>query len=260
MASIKRSVLSDQVKDVLLKAILTGHYPPGSRIVETRVARDLGVSQAPVREALRDLEALGVVEATAFKGSRVRRPDRAELAEAYGIRAELESLAARLALPHLGDTDVADLQTLLDEAMAAATAGDRQAQVRLDTSFHGRIVDASANATLRRVWRFLEPVSRTWITLVAHAMDADELANLHQPIIDGLARHDTDAATAAIRRHFQLAAEMFAALPDDDVLARSEEGGPALPVLASLPNRLGVLRRSIVAPVATRRHPSREHG
>ena len=61
-ASISRSVLSDQIRDRLLEAILDGSYQPGSRIVETRVARECGTSQAPVREALRDLEALGVVE------------------------------------------------------------------------------------------------------------------------------------------------------------------------------------------------------
>ncbi len=66
--AISRSVLSDAVKDRLLEAILYGRYPPGSRIVETRVARELGTSQAPVREALRDLEALGVVEIAAFRG------------------------------------------------------------------------------------------------------------------------------------------------------------------------------------------------
>ena len=71
--AISRSVLSDAVKDRLLEAILDGRYPPGSRIVETRVARELGTSQAPVREALRDLEALGVVEIAAFRGARVRR-------------------------------------------------------------------------------------------------------------------------------------------------------------------------------------------
>ena len=58
--SISRSVLAEQVKDHLLQAILAGRYPPDSRIVETRVARELGTSQAPVREALRGLEALGV--------------------------------------------------------------------------------------------------------------------------------------------------------------------------------------------------------
>jgi DNA-binding GntR family transcriptional regulator len=60
--TIARSVLADQVKDRLLQDILTGRYPPDSRIIETRVARELGVSQAPVREALRGLEATGVVE------------------------------------------------------------------------------------------------------------------------------------------------------------------------------------------------------
>ncbi len=104
--TISRSVLSDAVKDRLLEAILDGRYPPGSRIVETRVARELGTSQAPVREALRDLEALGVVEIAAFRGARVRRPSRDELLEAYVVRAELEAMAARLALPSFTAEDL----------------------------------------------------------------------------------------------------------------------------------------------------------
>ena len=99
--AIVRGVLSDAVKERLLEGILDGTYPPGSRIVETRVARELGTSQAPVREALRDLEALGVVEISPFRGARVRRPSLDELLEAYVIRAELEALAARLAVPGL---------------------------------------------------------------------------------------------------------------------------------------------------------------
>ena len=85
---VPRSVLADQVKDRLLEGILSGAYPPDSRIVETQVARELGTSQAPVREALRALEALGVVEITPFRGARVRRPSRRELLEAYGVRAD----------------------------------------------------------------------------------------------------------------------------------------------------------------------------
>ena len=71
---LPRSVLADQVKERLLDGILTGRYAPDSRIVETQLARELGTSQAPVREALRGLEALGVVEITPFRGARVRRP------------------------------------------------------------------------------------------------------------------------------------------------------------------------------------------
>ena len=87
---IIRNVLSDQVKDYLLTAILAGEFPPGSRIVETRVARHLGVSQGPVREALRDLEALGLIDSTPYQGARVRQPQKAELLEAYDVRAVLE--------------------------------------------------------------------------------------------------------------------------------------------------------------------------
>jgi DNA-binding GntR family transcriptional regulator len=209
MASITRSVLSDQVKEHLLQAVLSGHYPPDSRIVETRVARELGISQGPVREALRDLEVLGIVETTAFHGARVRRPDKGELAEAYGIRAELESLGARLAVPRLVEADIAELQSYIDEMQRAASAGDVLAEAHVDTAFHGRIVEIAANVTLRRVWRFLEPTSRTYITFIAHAIDPHEMANLHQPIIDALQARDADAATEAVRRHFRIAAEMF---------------------------------------------------
>ena len=90
--SISRSVLADQVKDRILEDILNGHHPPDSRIIETQVARELGTSQAPVREALRGLEALGVVEITPFRGARVRRPSRREILEAYAVRSTLESL------------------------------------------------------------------------------------------------------------------------------------------------------------------------
>ena len=91
-SAIARSVLAEQVKDRLLQDILAGRYPANTRIVETRVARQLGTSQAPVREALRGLEALGVIEILPFRGARVRHPSRDELLEAYAVRVELEAL------------------------------------------------------------------------------------------------------------------------------------------------------------------------
>ena len=76
---VTRRVLADQVKDRLLEGIFDGTYPPESRIVETSVARALGTSQAPVREALRALEAIGLVEILPFRGAHVRRLDLPEL-------------------------------------------------------------------------------------------------------------------------------------------------------------------------------------
>ena len=86
---LEREILSERVKDRILTWILTGELAPGSRIVETRVARQLGMSQAPVREALRDLATLGFVEVRPYRGARVRRPTKHEMTEAIEVRAEL---------------------------------------------------------------------------------------------------------------------------------------------------------------------------
>jgi DNA-binding GntR family transcriptional regulator len=211
-ATISRSVLSDQVKDRLLQAILDGRYPPGSRIVETRVARELGTSQAPVREALRDLEGLGVVETAAFRGARVRRPSADELLEAFVIRAELESLGARLAIPRLTDEDLEALAGFVDEMRRSAEDGDYYAEATADAAFHGRIVELAGNATLERVWRTLEPFSRTYITMVVPGVDRRRIADLHAQILAALRLRDPDVVTSVLHDHFRDTAAMLASL------------------------------------------------
>lgn len=200
--SISRSVLADQVRDRLLADILSGRYPPDSRIVETRVARELGTSQAPVREALRSLEALGVVETTPFRGARVRRPSASELLGAYDVRSELEAYGARLAVPRLTDADLAELVALGEEMQQAARRGDPHEVATVDASFHARLIELSGNETLVRVWRSLEPFSRTYITLVAPGADTQWTADLHLPIIVALRSRDPERVVGALRRHF----------------------------------------------------------
>ncbi len=211
-SAISRSVLSAQVKERLLEAILDGRYPPGARIVETRVARELGTSQAPVREALRDLEALGVVETTAFRGARVRRPSAAELLEAFAIRAELESLGARLAITRLTDEDLSELAGYVEEMQRAAAADDTRAEATADASFHGRVIELAGNATLERVWRTLEPFSRTYITIVAPGADRRRIADEHMPVLDALRQRDPELVVEVLHRHFANAASMLGSL------------------------------------------------
>ena len=218
--AIARGVLSDAVKERLLAGILDGRYPPGSRIVETQVARQLGTSQAPVREALRDLEALGLVEISPFRGARVRRPSRTELLEAYAVRAELEALAVRLALPTLTAGDHATLAAHLAAMVGAAEAGDAVAEAAADAAFHGHLVARCGNATLARLWGQLEPYSRTYITIAVPGGDRREMAALHGPVLDALRSGDPARADAAIRDHFARARDSLAARwPDDDTEA-----------------------------------------
>ena len=144
-SAISRSVLAEQVKDRLLQDILSGRYPPHSRIVETRVAREVGTSQAPVREALRGLEALGVVEILPFRGARVRRPGIQELLEAYAVRSELESLGARLGIPRMTDEDLAEIEALHETMQLAAETGDRHEVAVRDAAFHARLLALAGN-------------------------------------------------------------------------------------------------------------------
>jgi DNA-binding GntR family transcriptional regulator len=207
--ALSRMILSDQVKDHLLQAILDGRYPPGGRIVETRVARELGTSQAPVREALRDLEALGLVETAPFRGARVRHPTADELREAFVVRSQLESMAVRLAVPLLTDAEAEQLAGYLGEMRRAARADDAHAEAVADALFHGTIVHVSGNATLQRVWRMLEPFSRTYITLVAPRADRYRIADFHQPVLDAFRSRDAAAAVAALERHYTIAGAML---------------------------------------------------
>ena len=214
---LPRSVLADQVRDRLLEAILSGDYAPDSRIVETQVARELGTSQAPVREALRGLEALGVVEITPFRGARVRRPTRRELLEAYAVRSALETLAARLAVPRLTVADLVVLGAACEAMQAAARDGDGHRVAEGDARFHGRILDIAGNATLTKLWRSLEPFSRTYITLVVPGADPHWSADLHVPILAALQRRDAEAVVTALERHFdEVSANMARRLPEDE--------------------------------------------
>ncbi len=244
-ASISRSVLSDQVKDRLLRAILDGRYPPGARIVETRVARELGTSQAPVREALRDLEALGVVETTAFRGARVRRLSADELLEAFVVRAQLESLAARLAIPRLAEADLDELDGLIREMREAADTGDYHAEAVADAAFHGRLVELSGNTTLERVWRTLEPYSRTYITIIAPGADRRAIADHHAPILEALRRRDPDLVADVLHGHFDDAAAVIARSAEEPAVAIDGEAPPPAP---AAPTTMARPRRTAPAP------------
>lgn len=229
---VARSVLADQVKERLLERILDGQYPPDSRIVETQVARELGTSQAPVREALRGLEALGVVEITPFRGARVRRPSRREIVEAYAVRSALETLAARLAVARLAAADVADLTADFAAMRKAASRDDGIGVAEADARFHGRIVELAGNSTLLKLWRSLEPFSRTYLTLALPGADPAWSADLHAPILEAIERREGDALAAALERHF------------DDVRDNMSRRWPEDEAAAPAPVDLSTTRRS----------------
>ena len=211
-----RSSLRERIKDVMLQRILEGVYPPGSRLVETRIAQELGVSQASIREALRDLEHIGCVVYEPYRGCSVRSISMAELLEAFPVRAALETLAARLAAVRMGDDALGELRALLGAMQVAAAAGDTHEQSQADAAFHAAIVRGAGNATLERQWSFLEPYLRTYVTVSRAGTDLAHLADSHRPVLEALAARDPEAAAAALHAHLMDAASVLEAHAGDD--------------------------------------------
>jgi DNA-binding GntR family transcriptional regulator len=198
---LARSVLSAQVKDRLLQWILEGELAPGSRIIETRVARQLGTSQAPVREALRDLATLGLIDMHPYRGARVRQPAADELVEAMELRGELEAIAARQAARVIDEAALARMRRLLEEMRASAAAGDAHAQALKNSEFHDCVINASGNRTVARLWAMLEPFARTYLTATVPGADLAWLAERHVAILDALESRDPEGAAEAMRVH-----------------------------------------------------------
>ena len=206
--ALKRLSLREQVRDALLRDILRGVYAPGDRLVEMKIARDLGTSQAPVREALRELEAVGFITSQPHRGAVVGDIWKRGLHEIYAVRGGLEELATRLATPRLRE-DVSTLQAEVDAMQDAALAGDIDGLIAHSYEFHRAIIEASDNLLLLSVWQGLHIETRTTITMMAPGIDLLAVAVSHQPIVDAIASGDVELACRIAREH----QEYFARLP-----------------------------------------------
>jgi DNA-binding GntR family transcriptional regulator len=201
--ALPRVVLGDQVKEFVIEAIMSGEFKPGDRVVASSLARRLGVSQAPVREAIRDLVLLGFLENQPFKGTSVRSFSPKELYEVYTVRAALESLAARLAVARLSEEDIQDLRETLDEMIHAAQEQDEAGMTRLDNEFHETILQISDNKLLYHLWQTLQFGYWTIVTTRMSSYDLEELARRHETLLEALRTRDPQKAMTAMQRHIE---------------------------------------------------------
>ena len=201
---IQRVILSEQVKEELLDDIMAGRYKPGDRLVESQIAKRMGISQSPVREALRDMVAMRFVEVEPHKGARVRRIDQREVLEIYPVRACLEELAGQLAVARAADY-LDDLERAIDRKTKAFSAGDVRTLAHWDVVFHRTILEASGNQILIETWKSLMIEARTFVTLnnlISRAPEID-LAGRHYPIIEALREGDAVRCGKVMRLHVE---------------------------------------------------------
>jgi DNA-binding GntR family transcriptional regulator len=219
--------LVDHLAATLQARVLSGEIPSGTRLRQEAIAREFGVSRTPVREALRQLQALGIAQVEHNRGAVVRGPTARELREAYEVRAELEGLAAELAATRIGDEQLARLreaQRLFRRSIETLISRRRHSRhepawdddsdwVRGNDLFHQVIQEAAGNELLLRTISELHrsfPRALTWSALSESSALLEENVRQHNAILEAIEGRDPTAARERMVDHIRAAGELIA--------------------------------------------------
>jgi DNA-binding GntR family transcriptional regulator len=200
---LRTGLLSDQVYEQLREAIIDGSLAPNARLVESDLARRYGISQAPVRDAIRRLGHEGLVTYVQRRGSYVAEIPPEDAARAREIREVLEGIAARTLALNWSAEFEDGLREELEWMRAAAKSGNQGKLRQADLAFHRRLCALSGDSLVQRLWGVLEP-SLNALQVVGdpfYKRDLKELAEWHAGLITALASGDPARAEAAVRDH-----------------------------------------------------------
>ncbi len=202
--SVESTDLVGLVEAQLTRAIVEGHLPPGSRIVEAEIARRMGISRAPVREAARRLERQGVLVSRPRHGFMVRTISVQEIDDLYEVRLSLELTSIELACRKANDAELASVQALVETMVRQAVRQPQHERIATDLALHTLICELSGNSHLLRIFMNTQTELRMIIALIdAVHHDPTAVAATHRPIVDALIKRDAEAAKAAMRVHLE---------------------------------------------------------
>lgn len=216
---ISHKTLADQVFDYLSKAILSGELRTGDRLVESELSEKLGISRAPVREALAELKRQGLAYSQVRRGTFVRPWTKQDLWEVAILRATLEALAVQLAVPHITEDDLMFLEHILEEMEDAERTDDRDRLIDLDFAFHDRVVEPCQHRRLQELLHDMRLQIRLF-RIVTKLWDFVTYPEMHRDLLEALRAGDPHAAQQIVYAHVMESAELaLAALPDDGVIS-----------------------------------------
>ncbi len=199
---LERASTATRVAAVLRERIAAGAAAPGSRIVELDVARELGVSRSPVREALLKLSEEGLVAILPYRGAIVVPLQRRRLLELLEFRLALEHFALERAIERAGDRDLADLRDRVAALRRALKTRNRQRIVDEDLAMHRAIMAMADNSLLERAYASLLAQIRLYIDVTsARYARLEELAEEHEAFLAAVERRDLPAARDLLDAH-----------------------------------------------------------
>jgi DNA-binding GntR family transcriptional regulator len=222
---LENRTLREQVADHLREEILSSRLAPGEELSEVALARSLGISRGPLREALGKLAAEGLVTIVPRRGAVVKRLTRQEFIDAYQVREALESLAIKLAVPRLTDTEKAELHRMCKQMEGAAARGDTDRFFEINRQFHARLVRASGNRKLEEVHgQLVAQMGRLMKKSVELRGGTEQSAAEHRAILEAVDAGDPARAAQLLEEHIEVpqrvlhsfaAQQIFQAAPDD---------------------------------------------
>lgn len=202
--------LRQKIVNVLREAILSGELKPGEALVETALAAQLGVSRAPLREALRTLSKDGLIESVAYRGTTVKTLNRKDVEEIYSLRGLHETFALQRIIAR-GDAAAVDtLNQICKKMKQAAKAKDFKALNQEDDAFHRQLILLADHDMLTAIWDQLALRVRQLMALrnqLSH--DPMAVAMNHPPIVDAIVNKDLAQASALIERHVASAKDLI---------------------------------------------------
>ena len=204
--------MAEAALERLREAIILGELTPGTPLRLEDLARSLGTSISPIREAVRQLEALGLAEHVPHHGAKVVGLEIEELRELFSIRLALETIAVRRAAELFGADDERAAHSHLAGLDDARRAGDARAAVRAHTAFHFTLYEAAGSGWLLRLIRPAWDSCERYrpVLLGPGGSSQDRHAELDRELLDGCAARDPDRAAAALHAHLELASEIYA--------------------------------------------------
>lgn len=210
------------VEDKIRSAIAAGHFKPGQRLIERELCEQIGVGRTSVREALRQLEAEGLVVTVPHRGPEVSSISPDEARQLYELRALLEGFAGRNFARNGSDAAIAELGRAVDGFATAAQGSDRAALVAAKTRFYAVLTQGAGNVFVTQTLTTLHNrITLLRVTSMTQAGRPDDSVAEIREIYDAIVARDPERAEALCRNHIAKAAEVAMA-----VLARQGSGAP----------------------------------
>ena len=216
LTHINNKPLRERIADILRELIIKGELKPGDAIVETELASKLGVSRAPLREALQTLNTEGLVEIIPYYKTIVRHLRQRDIRELYSLRSTLETFASRLIIEQDHPQDIQLLRSICDDMVTMAKTGDATEASAIDHQFHDTVIALSDHNLLISTWSSVS--QRVHQVLALRDMvrtDTVAMAESHYPLVDALEKGDVQNAAREFEEHIMDARDLTVKVWED---------------------------------------------